>query len=60
MVYGYMTKYHGQYYPAGAEVPVGNTAVEDVIPAIEAETETVETAVEEKTEQPRRGRKRGK
>ena len=31
MKFSHLVKYHGQYYPAGADVPVGDNSVKEVV-----------------------------
>lgn len=56
MIYPYSVKHNGVWYPAGADVPVGNFISEPV----EEETEKVEEAETPVLEPKRRGRKPGK
>jgi len=46
MIYNYTVKYNGVYYPTGADVPVEDTPIKEVIE--EPKIETVKEAVKAK------------
>ena len=50
MKFSHLVKYNGQYYPAGADVPVGDNPVKEVVekdakPIIEKQTDYTKTEI---------------
>ena len=49
MKFGHLVKYNGQYYPAGADVPVGDNPVKEVVedakPIVEKQTDYTKTEI---------------
>lgn len=49
MKFGHLVKYNGQYYPAGADVPVGDNSVKEVVedakPIVEKQTDYTKTEI---------------
>lgn len=50
MKFSHLVKYNGQYYPAGADVPVGDNSVKEVVekdvkPIVEKQTDYTKTEI---------------
>ena len=50
MKFNHLVKYNGQYYPAGADVPVGDNPVKEVVekdvkPIVEKQTDYTKTEI---------------
>ena len=50
MKFGHLVKYNGQYYPAGADVPVGDNSVKEVVekdvkPIVEKQPQYTKTEI---------------
>lgn len=50
MKFSHLVKYNGQYYPAGADVPVGDNPVKEVVekdakPIVEKQTDYTKTEI---------------
>ena len=50
MKFGHLVKYNGQYYPAGADVPVGDNPVKEVVekdvkPIVEKQPQYTKTEI---------------
>lgn len=49
MKFGHLVKYNGQYYPAGADVPVGDNSVKEVVedakPIVEKQADYTKTEI---------------
>ena len=49
MKFNHLVKYNGQYYPAGADVPVGDNSVKEVVedakPIVEKQTDYTKTEI---------------
>ena len=49
MKFSHLVKYNGQYYPAGADVPVGDNSVKEVVedakPIVEKQPEYTKTEI---------------